>query len=117
LSTVSDGTNTSDVEGAMRVLVGDTSANGAVNSSDVAQTQSQAGQSVTSANAREDVTANGAINSSDVALVQSLSGTSAASVSGAAPATGPVRIRPLPLPENETVGTRFLKWHKLLRDQ
>jgi hypothetical protein len=59
----------------MDVLLGDTTGNGAVNSSDVAQTQSQSGQPVTSANFREDVTVNGAINSSDVALVQSKSGT------------------------------------------
>jgi len=56
-------------------LAGDTTGNGAVNSSDVAQTQSQSGQPVTSANFREDVTVNGAINSSDIALVQSKSGT------------------------------------------
>jgi len=59
----------------MGVLVGDTTANGLVNSSDVAQTQSQSGQVVTSSNFREDVTVNGAINSSDIALVQSKSGT------------------------------------------
>jgi hypothetical protein len=59
----------------MGVLIGDTTANGAVNSSDIAQTQSQSGQAVTSSNFREDVTANGAINSSDIALVQSKSGT------------------------------------------
>jgi hypothetical protein len=72
---VSDGTNTSDVQATMDVLVGDTTANGAVNSSDVAQTQSQSGQPVTATNFREDVTVNGLINSSDVALVQSKSGT------------------------------------------
>ncbi|HST30817.1 MAG TPA: PKD domain-containing protein [Chthoniobacterales bacterium] len=59
----------------MGILVGDTTANGAVNSSDVAQTQAQSGQAVTSNNFREDVTVNGAINSSDIGLVQSKSGT------------------------------------------
>jgi hypothetical protein len=59
----------------MGVLAGDTTANGSVNSSDVAQTQSQSGQPVTSNNFREDVTINGAINSSDVSFVQSKSGT------------------------------------------
>jgi hypothetical protein len=63
------------LQGALGVLVGDTTGNGAVNSSDIAQTQSQSGQAVTASNFREDVTANGAINSSDVALVQSKSGT------------------------------------------
>ena len=59
----------------MDVLLGDTTGNGAVNSSYIAQTQSQSGQPVTSSNFLEDVTVNGAINSSDVALVQSKSGT------------------------------------------
>jgi hypothetical protein len=59
----------------MSVLAGDTTANGAVNSSDIAQTQSQSGQLVTMGNFREDVTVNGTINSSDIALVQSKSGT------------------------------------------
>jgi CSLREA domain-containing protein len=75
LSSVSDGTNTNNVVIPMSVLAGDTTANGAVNSSDVAQTQSQSGQPVNSSNFREDVTVNGSINSSDVALVQSKSGT------------------------------------------
>jgi hypothetical protein len=56
-------------------LLGDTTGNGAVDSSDIAHTQSQSGQPVTSANFREDVTVNGAINSSDIAFVQSKSGT------------------------------------------
>jgi hypothetical protein len=56
-------------------LIGDATGNGAVNSSDIAQTQSQSGQAVSASNFREDVTANGQINSSDIALVQSKSGT------------------------------------------
>ena len=59
----------------MDVLIGDTTANGAVNSSDIAQTQSESGHAVTASNFREDVTTNGAINSSDIGLVQSKSGT------------------------------------------
>lgn len=57
------------------LLVGDTTGNGVVNSSDIAQTQSQSGHPVTLSNFREDVTANGSINSSDIGLVQSKSGT------------------------------------------
>jgi len=72
---VSDGINTSDVKATRVLLLGDTSSNGAVNSSDISQTQSQSGQLVTSANFREDVTVNGTINSSDIALVQAQSGT------------------------------------------
>jgi hypothetical protein len=77
LHTVQDSAgNTGDVVGPqMGVLIGDTTANGAVNSSDIAQTQSQSGQLVTANNFREDVTVNGSINSSDIALVQSKSGT------------------------------------------
>ncbi len=60
---------------SMGVLVGDSTGNRNVNSSDIAQIQSQSGQPVTQNNFREDVTANGAINSSDIALVQSRSGT------------------------------------------
>jgi hypothetical protein len=78
----------------MGVLVGDTTANGAVNSSDIAQTQSQSGQAVTQSNFREDVTINGSINSSDVALVQSKSGTglpsSTSTDSASSPSTAPV---------------------------
>jgi hypothetical protein len=65
----------SSVNVTIGFLIGDTTGNGAVNSSDIAQTQSQSGQPVTAANFREDVTLNGSINSSDIALVQSKSGT------------------------------------------
>jgi hypothetical protein len=75
LTNVSDGTNTGNVSIPMGVLAGDTTANRAVNSSDISQTQSQSGQSVTTANFREDVTVNGQINSSDISFVQSKSGT------------------------------------------
>ena len=75
LTNVNDNTNVGNVNVAMGVLAGDTTGNGAVNSSDIAQTQSQSGQPVTATNFREDVTANGAINSSDIGLVQSKSGT------------------------------------------
>jgi hypothetical protein len=71
---VSDGINSGDVALPMSVLIGDTTASGAVNSSDISQTQSQSGRPVTLSNYRNDVTANGAINSSDISLVQSKSG-------------------------------------------
>jgi hypothetical protein len=72
---VNDGTNTTNLSVPMAVLIGDTTGNGAVNSSDISQTQSQSGQSVSASNFREDVTVNGLINSSDISLVQSKSGT------------------------------------------
>jgi hypothetical protein len=75
LTNVSDGTNTVSVSIPMGVLEGDTTANRAVNSSDIAQTQSQSGQALTGSNFREDVTVNGLINSSDIADVQGHSGT------------------------------------------
>jgi hypothetical protein len=59
----------------MSVLIGDTNADGVVNSADVSQTQAQSGKSVTQSNFREDVNADGVINSADVALAQSESGT------------------------------------------
>jgi hypothetical protein len=66
---------TGNISSTMGVLLGDTTANGLVNSSDIAQTQSQSGEPVTSGNFREDVTVSGEINSSDISLVQSKSGT------------------------------------------
>ncbi len=77
LGSVSDtaGNTSTNVSARMGVLAGDTTGNGLVNSSDIAQTQSQSGQPVSGSNFREDVTANGLINSSDIGLVQSKSGT------------------------------------------
>ena len=83
LNNVADSTGrvSAGVSASMNVLIGDTTGNGAVNSSDIAQTQSQSGQTVDSTNFREDVTVNGSINSSDIALVQSKSGTGISSQS------------------------------------
>ena len=58
----------------MGVLLGDTTGNGTVSSSDVSQTKLGAGATVTEANARLDVTVNGAITSSDLSLVKLRSG-------------------------------------------
>jgi len=93
LNNVTDvaGNTSGSVLATMGMLLGDTTGNGAVNSSDVAQTQSQSGQAVTSANYREDVTVSGAINSSDIALVQSQSGTALPSAAKEAP---PPRSKP-----------------------
>ena len=75
LTNVSDGSNLGNVSLPMGILLGDTTGNRAVNSSDVSQTQSQSGQFVTVDNFRTDVTANGAINSSDISVAQAQSGT------------------------------------------
>ena len=117
LAGVSDGTNASDVEAAMSVLIGDTTANGAVNSSDIAQTQSQAGQAVTATNAREDVTVNGAINSSDIALVQSQSGTALPLARVETPTMQAKSVNPLPLEDSAIDGTQSLRWRKFLKDR
>jgi hypothetical protein len=93
LTNVSDGSNIGNVSLPMAVLEGDTTANRAVNSSDISQTQSQSGQEVTSDNFREDVTVNGLINSSDIALVQSQSGTNLSAPS-IAPAASPTPTPP-----------------------
>jgi hypothetical protein len=74
LSSVSDGTNTSDVEAAMSVLIGDTNADGFVDSVDTSQTKSQSGNAVSASNCREDVNVDGFIDAVDVSLVKSKSG-------------------------------------------
>jgi FtsP/CotA-like multicopper oxidase with cupredoxin domain len=72
---VSDGTITNNITAAMAILVGDTSYNGTVNSSDVSQTKLQSGSAVTNSNFRTDVNASGTISSTDVSLVKSRTGT------------------------------------------
>ncbi len=73
---VNDGTNTGDVMIPMGVLLGDTSANGMVNSTDIGETKLNSGQATNGANFRTDVSVNGVINSSDVSTVKLQSGTS-----------------------------------------
>ncbi len=63
-----------DVAVPMGVLLGDTTGNGTVNASDLAQTKANSGQPLTQANFRTDATVSGVINASDVALVKSQSG-------------------------------------------
>jgi alpha-tubulin suppressor-like RCC1 family protein len=75
LAGVSDGTISNDVMVPMNVLLGDTTANGAVNASDKSQTQGQSGQPVSASNFRTDVNFNGVINASDKGVVQSKAGT------------------------------------------
>jgi hypothetical protein len=72
---VSDGFRTGDIVIPMDVLIGDTTGNGTVNSSDVSQTKLKSGQAVTTSNFRQDVNVSGAINSSDVSTVKSKAGT------------------------------------------
>ena len=75
LSNVSDGVNMGDLDVPMGILLGDTSGNGTVSSTDVTQTKSQTGQAINASNFREDVAVNGTINASDVSSVKLKSGT------------------------------------------
>jgi hypothetical protein len=75
LISVSDGTNTGNISIPMSVLLGDTTASGGVNSTDVGETKANSGQAANGANFRTDVTVNGLINSSDVSVVKAQSGT------------------------------------------
>ncbi len=54
-----------------RVLLGDTNASGAVNSSDIGETKARVGQPLNALTFRNDVNASGAVNASDVAIVKS----------------------------------------------
>jgi hypothetical protein len=63
-----------DTPVSVNMLIGDTSGNGVVNATDVAQTKGQVGQLVTSSNFRTDVNASGLINATDVAIVKAHSG-------------------------------------------
>jgi hypothetical protein len=72
---VSDGTNSNDITIPVGLLLGDTTGNGTVNSSDISQTKGQSGTVVSSGNFRTDITVNGSINSSDISTVKSKSGT------------------------------------------
>jgi uncharacterized repeat protein (TIGR03803 family) len=73
--TDSAGNFSTSISGVMKVLIGDTNADGFVNSADIGQTKAQSGQAVTISNFREDVNADGFVNSADIGLVKSKSGT------------------------------------------
>jgi extracellular elastinolytic metalloproteinase len=75
LSGVNDGSSVANVVIPMSVLLGDTDASKAVNSTDVSQTKLRSGTAAASTNFRSDVTSNGVINSSDVSTVKAKSGT------------------------------------------
>jgi hypothetical protein len=75
LNGVTDGGGVGNVPINMAVLAGDTTADGNVNSTDISQTKSQSGQSVSNSNFREDLTVDGNINSTDIGFVKSKSGT------------------------------------------
>jgi hypothetical protein len=75
LLNVNDGGTTTNVSAQMGVLLGDTSANGTVNSTDVSQTKLRSGQPVDATNFRTDVTLSNSINATDVGTVKLRVGT------------------------------------------
>jgi hypothetical protein len=77
LTNVTDdsGNSSPSVPAIMRVLIGDSSADGTVNSTDISEVKSQSGSLISSSNFREDLNADGNINSADIGLVKSKSGT------------------------------------------
>ena len=72
---VNDGTGGVNIVVPMSVLLGDTTANGAVNSSDVGQTKAQSGAVVSHRISALSEAVNSSINSSDVTIVKAQSGT------------------------------------------
>jgi hypothetical protein len=56
-------------------LIGDTNADGFVDSADITQTKAQSGKAVTITNFREDLNVDGFLDSADITLVKSKSGT------------------------------------------
>ena len=77
LSNVQDGSGgvLASVPARMDVLLGDTSADGVVNSADITQVSRQSGQVAGPTNFREDLSVDGVINSGDITLVRRQSGT------------------------------------------
>jgi fibronectin-binding autotransporter adhesin len=77
VTNVTGGAGTVSADINIGFLLGDTTGNRRVNSSDVSQTKASSGAVLNSTNARMDVTVNGEINSSDVSAVKASSGTAA----------------------------------------
>ena len=69
------GTLNPSPSGTMGVLLGDTTADGTVNSADITQVRRQSGNVANSSNFREDTTMDGTINSADITQVRRQSGT------------------------------------------
>ncbi len=75
LANVHDGAgHVGDVAVSMDVLLGDTTANGSVNASDVGEVKANSGQTTNAGNFRTDVSLNGTVNSTDVGIVKTQAG-------------------------------------------
>ena len=75
-----------DTAVALRFLIGDTTGDGMVGSSDIGQTKAQSGAAAGPANFRNDINTSGAINASDLGQVKSNSGHSVAASAYVTPA-------------------------------
>jgi hypothetical protein len=75
LTSVSTGSDTGNVFIPFPVLLGDTTSNGSVSASDVAQVKPLSGQPLSASNFRADVNVSGSINASDIGQVKAVSGT------------------------------------------
>lgn len=60
----------------MGVLIGDSSGNGVINSTDLSQTKARVGQPITTNTFRSDIQPNGSVNAADISLVKLNMGTS-----------------------------------------
>jgi hypothetical protein len=72
---VDNGASISDLIVPVNFLIGDSNADGAVDSADITQTKSQSGMTINTSNFREDLNADGSVDSADISLVKSKSGT------------------------------------------
>jgi hypothetical protein len=72
---LSNASGTGDLGIPMGVLLGDTTGNGTVNSTDVSQTKIKSGQAVDATNFRTDITVSNSINATDVGTVKLKVGT------------------------------------------
>ena len=72
---VTDGNDTIDVDVNIGFLIGDTTGNRTVNSSDISQTKAASGAVINPINARIDVTVDGIFNATDISVVKAASGT------------------------------------------
>ncbi len=74
LFNVNNGAGAGDVAIPLSILIGDTTGNGTVSSSDIGQTKSLSGSVIDSNTFRADVAPSGMVNSSDIGIVKSKSG-------------------------------------------
>ena len=115
LTGVSDGTNTSDVEAAMGVLVGDVNGDGSVNVGDTVVTKGQSGNVVSGSNCREDVNTDGFINVADTVIVKNHSGTGLSTSKPVETSTPQLKITPLRASGGDKPNS--FKWNKLRKNR